>query len=125
MEEIKLVIKRALFVSVGILVFGLATNTKEIYLGMFLGSLVSIIGFYLLIKDTKMIVNFRDGRKLTAMISYIKRYALYGIYLGIMGKYFNLPMIICAGIGLLNIKINIQFLALTEKYKKFRDKHLD
>lgn len=124
MEEIKKIIKRAIITSVCILVYGVASGVHEIYIGMFTGAIISVIGFYLLCKDIQNTIILQDGSRKRAMLSYLKRYALYGIYLGIMGEYFGLSMIICSALGLLNIRINIQVMALSDKILKFRDKTL-
>lgn len=41
-----------------------------------------------------------------------------------MAKFFGLSMIICSGLGLLNVKANILLMALSDKVIKIRDKNL-
>lgn len=124
MEQIKLLFKRAFITAVLILLYGIITATKEIYIGMFLGSLVSILALYMIYQDVNTIVVTRDSSKKRAMFGYLKRYILYSVFFGIMGKIGGLSMILGSAIGLLNVKGNIYLLVLSDKFKKFRDNHL-
>ena len=105
-KDLKLIIKKSFITSILILLYGLIVREKSVYIAMFLGSLVSIFAFYLIIKDTEYIVHSGRGSYQTAIIGYIKRYALYGIFLFVMIKidisYFALGIL-----GLLNTKFNI------------------
>lgn len=124
MEQIKLLFKRAFITAVLILLYGIITATKEIYIGMFLGALVSILALYMIYQDVNTIVVTRDSSKKRAMFGYLKRYILYSVFFGIMGKIGGLSMILGSAIGLLNVKGNIYLLVLSDKFKKFRDNHL-
>lgn len=124
MEQIKLLFKRAFITAVLILLYGVITATKEIYIGMFLGALVSILALYMIYQDVNTIVVTRDSSKKRAMFGYLKRYILYSVFFGIMGKIGGLSMILGSAIGLLNVKGNIYLLVLSDKFKKFRDNHL-
>ena len=104
MDKIKSLFKRTGITALIILIYGIIIGSKEVYFGMFSGALVSILGLYLLCLDV--------------------RYALYGVYLGVMAKFFGLSMIICSGLGLLNVKANILLMALSDKVIKIRDKNL-
>jgi hypothetical protein len=73
---------------------------------MFSGSLVSIAAFYLIIKDTEYVVRSGRGSYQTAILNYIKRYALYGIFLFIMIK-IDISFFALSILGLLNTKFNI------------------
>ena len=97
---------------------------REIYFGMFSGALISILGLYLLCLDVKKIVVTQQGSYKRGILGYIQRYALYGVYLGVMAKFFGLSMIICSGLGLLSVKVNILLMALSDKIIKVRDKNL-
>lgn len=111
-------------VAVVILILGIIFRSPQLYIGMFTGSILSIFLFYLLCMEIKKIVALRETGRVRVMGGYLFRYGICGIYLGIMGKFFGADMIICSAIGLLNTKFNIQFKALSDKYIKFRDKHL-
>ena len=107
-----------------ILIYGIIIGSKEVYFGMFSGALVSILGLYLLCLDVKKIVATQQGSYKRGILGYLQRYALYGVYLGVMAKFFGLSMIICSGLGLLNVKANILLMALSDKVIKIRDKNL-
>lgn len=101
-----------------ILVYGLIIGSKEVYLGMFSGAVVSILGLYLICLDVKKIVTTQQGSYKRGILGYLQRYTLYGIYLGVIAKFFGLSMIICSGLGLLNVKANILLMALSDKVFK-------
>lgn len=124
MEQIKLLFKRAFLTAIIILIYGLLVQGKEIYIGMFSGALVSILALYMIYQDVNTIVVTKNSSKKRAMLGYLKRYILYSVFLGIMGKIGGLSMILGSAIGLLNVKGNIYLLVLSDKFKKFRDKHL-
>lgn len=124
MEQIKLLFKRAFITAILILVYGIVVQGKEIYIGMFLGALVSILALYMIYQDVNTIVVTRDSSKKRAMLGYLKRYTLYGIFLAVMGRFGGLPMILGSAIGLLNVKGNIYLLVFSDKLKKIRDNHL-
>lgn len=105
-KELKLIIKKSLITSLIILLYGLIVREKAVYVAMFSGSLVSIAAFYLIIKDTEYIVHSGRGSYKTAVIGYIKRYALYGIFLFIMIK-IDISFFALSILGLLNTKFNI------------------
>ena len=91
---------------------------------MFGGSIVSIIGLYLLCIDIKKIVESGQAGYGRSIMGYLQRYTLYGVYMGIMAKFFGMPMLICSALGLLSIKGNILLMALSDKVLKLREKHL-
>lgn len=124
MEQIKLLFKRAFLTAIIILIYGFLVQGKEIYIGMFSGALVSILALYMIYQDVNTIVVTKNSSKKRAMLGYLKRYILYSVFLGIMGKIGGLSMILGSAIGLLNVKGNIYLLVLSDKFKKFRDKHL-
>lgn len=124
MEDIKRLFKRAGITALIILIYGVLVQSKEVYLGMFTGALVSILSLYLLCIDVKKIIATKDASKKRAILGYLQRYVLYIVYLGVIAKFFGLSMVICSGLGLLNVKFNIQLMALSDRVLKFRDKHL-
>ncbi|MGY0395516.1 MULTISPECIES: ATP synthase subunit I [unclassified Fusobacterium] len=124
MDKVKILFKRTWITALAILVYGVIVGSKEVYLGMFSGAVVSILGLYLLCLDVKKIVATQQGSYKRGILGYLQRYLIYGIYLGVMGKFFGLSMIICSGLGLLNVKGNILLMALSDKVLKIRDKNL-
>lgn len=124
MDKIKVLFKRTGITALVILVYGIIIGSKEVYLGMFSGALMSIFGLYLLCIDVKKIVMTQQGSYKRGILGYLQRYAIYCIYLGVMAKFFGLSMIICSGLGLLNVKFNILLMALSDKVLKIRDKNL-
>lgn len=124
MEDIKRLFKRAGISAVAILIYGILVQSKEVYIGMFSGALVSILALYLLAIDVKRIVATKDTSKKKAFLGYLQRYFLYGVYLGVIAYVWGLSMIICSGLGLLNVKFNILLMTLSDKFSRFRDKHL-
>lgn len=124
MEDIKRVFKRSGITVLIILIYGIIVQSKEVYLGMASGALVSIFALYLLCIDVKNIVATQNGSHKRAILGYLKRYILYAVYLGVMAKYFGLSMVLCSGIGLLNTRINITLMTLSDKFLKIRDKDL-
>lgn len=124
MEEVKKVFKHSIITAIAILVYGVVFQVKEIYIGMFTGSVISLLAFYLICIDVKKIVAGREGSYKRGILGYLQRYALYVIYLGVIAKFFGLSMIISSGLGLLNVKGNILLIALSDKILKIRDKYL-
>lgn len=122
MEDIKIIFKHAWFCSFAVLVYGLCIWNVYVLVGTFSGSLISILGFYSLCQDVKTQVYERDDSRRRAFLRYLKRYIFYGIYLGILGNYFGLEMILSAGVGLLNIKLNVLALPIFKKLKSYSRK---
>lgn len=123
MELIKRLMKRGIITSIIILIYGIITLNKYIYIGMFLGSVVSLLGFYIICQDVKASIVSTSPSK-TAIVSYLKRYVLYGILLGVLTKYYGFPMLVSSVMGLFNIKINIYILTIINKMEKFKSKHI-
>ena len=123
MEEIKKIFRNSILTSLLILIIGVIFNEPLIYIGFFLGSLIALLGFYLMCIESKKIIYSASPKKV-AMIGYYKRYAIYAVSLGIIAKYFGLPMLICSVAGLMNIKVNIFICTIFENIVTFRNKHL-
>lgn len=123
MEQLKKIIKNAFITSLVVLVYGILTKSELLYIGVFLGCLVSVLGFYMTIIDAQNSIYSKSPMK-SSVIGYLKRYMVYGIFLTIATKYYGLPMLISSAIGLLNIKFNIWIITLSENIKKFKEKHL-
>lgn len=123
MDEIKNLIKRGSITSVVILVYGLIIKEKIVYMGMFIGSLLSILSFYMICMDVKSIAA-KGGSYKAGIISYLKRYVIYGLALGIATYFFGIGMMLSTAIGLLNIKFNIYLMVLYKNFIKFKSKYL-
>lgn len=123
MNDIKRIFKRGFITSGIILVYGLVTMNKLVYTGMFMGSLLSVLGFYMICTDVKSSVMSNSPFKV-GVVGYLKRYTLYGIFLGVLIKFFGLPMFVSGVLGLFNIKMNISLMILFDNIKKFKSKHL-
>nr|WP_307775180.1 ATP synthase subunit I [uncultured Cetobacterium sp.] len=124
MDELKKIIKRGIVISVVILVFGIITSNKYIYIGMFLGSALSVVGFYMICLDAKASLSSNSPFKV-GVIGYLKRYFMYGVLLAILTKYYGFPMLVSGVIGLLSVKINILVSTLFNNIKKFKSKYLN
>lgn len=124
MEQIKKIFKRAGVAALIILIYGLIIKNEYVYLGMFSGSVMSIVMFYIICLDIKSIAASESVSRKRGFIGYAKRYLIYGVYLGAMAKFFGLPMLISSAIGLLNVKIIILLMTLSENILKLRNKFL-
>lgn len=124
MEQIKKIFKRAGVAAVIILIYGIIIKNEYVYLGMFSGSIMSIVMFYMICIDVKSIAASESVSRKRGFAGYAKRYVVYGVYLAVMAKFFGLPMLISSAIGLLNVKIIIILMTLSENILKFRDKFL-
>lgn len=124
MEDIKNVIRRGFITSGIILIYGLLIREKMVCIGMFGGSLISILTFYMLCIDVKSTVAKGGGSYKAGMISYIKRYVIYGVSLGASAYFFGIGMLLSTAIGLLNIKFNILIMVLYKNLKGFKKKYL-
>lgn len=123
MEEVKKIFKNSILTSLLILILGLIFNERLLYIGVFSGSVIAILGFYLMCAESKKII-YSDSPKKIAIIGYFKRYTIYAVSLGIIAKYLGLPMLICSVAGLMNIKVNIFICIIFENISRFRKKHL-
>lgn len=125
MNRLRIIFKRAIITTIIILCYGLVVQKKEVIIGMFSGALISVVSLYMLSIDVKNIVMSGEGTYRRGVIGYFKRYLLYFLYLMVMGflggknKDTALSMLICSGLGLLNVKINILFMALSDKFIKY------
>lgn len=123
MELLKIIIKRGFITSAVIFLYGLLIRSDLVYIGMFGGSLLSILGFYMMSLDAKTSLYSSSPFKV-AVVGYLKRYVIYGAYLAVMAKFFGLPMIIASAIGLLSIKFNILLYMGVKNLKSLKSKYL-
>ena len=123
MEEVKKIIKNSTITSLVILIYGVLIRSSEVYIGMFGGSLVSILCFYMIYIDVKTSIikgaNFKSG-----VLGYLKRYAIYLLVLAGASHFFDLAMMLGTAIGLLNVKFNILLVVLYKNLLKWKDKYL-
>lgn len=124
MEQIKSIFKRAGIAATIILIYGIIIKNEYVYIGMFSGSVMSIIMFYMICMDIKSIAASESVSRKRGFIGYAKRYLVYGVYLGAMTKFFGLPMLLSSAIGLLNVKVIILLMTLSENIGRLRDKFL-
>lgn len=124
MEEIKKIFRGSFLTSGMILIYGMITRNEIVYIGFFLGSLMSMLNLYLMLVDMKRIVISQNGKKV-AILGYLKRYFLYGLLLLIMVKLGRLPMLLGGAVGLLNVRANIYRLTLISNLKKWKVKNLE
>ncbi|MDX8336321.1 ATP synthase subunit I [Candidatus Cetobacterium colombiensis] len=123
MDELKKIIKRGIITSIVILIYGVLSANKYIYIGMFIGAILSVVGFYMICLDAKASLASNSPFKV-GVTGYIKRYFIYGIFLAVATKFYGFPMLVSGVMGLLNIKINITFITLFNNIKKFKSKYL-
>lgn len=124
MEDIKNVIRRSFITSGLIIIYGLILREKIICIGMFGGSLLSILTFYMLCLDVKATVVKGGGSYKAGMLSYIKRYVIYGAAMGAAAYFFGIGMLLSTAIGLLNVKFNILIMVLYKNIQSFKKKYL-
>lgn len=105
-KELKNIIKTALILSCIMAFFGLALKNIIIYIGLMLGSVISILNFLLLQNDVKKVV--RSGKKAVgyAVSGYFKRYFIMIALIGGFGYFFG-EAVIAVVPGLFIIKVSI------------------
>ena len=123
MEEIKKIMRNSFITSAIIIIYGLIIKEKMVYIGMFGGAIISILTFYMICIDVKSIA-VRGGSYKAGIISYLKRYFIYGIALGTSAYFFGTGMMLSTAIGLLNVKFNIYLMVLYKNFIKFKRKYL-
>lgn len=123
MDELKKIIKRGTITALVVLVYGVLSRNEYVYIGMFTGAILSVVGFYMICLDAKASLASNSPFKV-GVIGYLKRYFLYGIFLAVATKFYGFPMLVSGVIGLLNIKINILAITLFNNIKKFKSKYL-
>lgn len=117
MNQIKKIFKRGIITSFIVLIYGIFTRNSVVYIGMFVGALISVLTFYMMYEAAQNLTFSKNIRKST-YLNYGKRYALYLITLLIMGYFGKIQFIIATAIGLFNIRINIFLLIFEEKIFK-------
>lgn len=120
-QEIKKVLKNAAITSIIVLIYGILIRSDIIYIGMFGGCIISWIGFYSICLEAEAAVRNDNPFRATAT-GYLKRYLIYGIYLGVLIKFWGIPTFLGGAIGLLNIKFNISLMAVLTVIKKIQSR---
>ncbi len=122
MDDIKKIFKISTITSGVILLYGGLVRSNLIYIGMFIGSLLSILSLYLICLDANSSIRSSSPMK-ASVIGYLRRYVMYGVFLGIMVKFYGVPMLISSAIGLLNIKFSIFFMVISGNILKVKKKY--
>lgn len=122
MEQVKKIIKRGLKTSIVILIYGFFIKNSAVYIGMFIGSLVSVLTFYMLYIDATNII-FSTNLKKQAFVNYGKRYFLCLLTFLIMGYVGKLEYIAATAVGIFNIRFNIFIFVLQNKILKQNNKY--
>ncbi|BDU50008.1 ATP synthase subunit I [Haliovirga abyssi] len=107
-KVLKNVIKKAVVVTLVLIIYGLIIKEPSIYFGMASGCIISILNFYLLINDTKKYIAISNKVQRIAFAGYLKRYAISGILLFIMIK-IGIDYFFGAVLGILLVKFIILF----------------
>lgn len=119
MEDIKKLFRNLVITAIIYFIYGILINNKYVLLGTVSGVIIAIFNLYLLSMDIKTITYIADKNyaKKIALTGYIKRYAIYIIYLGSLIYFLGFRYFICGVIGLLSLKINIFLLIFFKKIK--------
>jgi|GEM_PF-505817 len=120
-QEIKKVLKNSIITTIIVLIYGILVRSPIIYIGMFGGCVISWIGFYSICLEAEAAVRNDNPFRVT-VTGYLKRYLIYGIYLGVLIKFMGIPTFLGGAIGLLNIKFNIALMAISTVIKKIQSR---
>nr|AAM94906.1 i-protein [Ilyobacter tartaricus] len=104
-QEIKKILKNSMITSIIVFIYGLVVRSPAVYLGMFGGCIISWLGFYSICLEAEAAVKIPSFQR--TVTGYLKRYLIYGIYLGILIKFWGIAAFLGGALGLLNIKFNI------------------
>jgi len=120
-SDIKKILKKSIITSLIVFIYGILIRSNVIYIGMFIGSVISVGAFYNMYMEAEAAVRSTNAFKIT-LGGYMKRYVVYGVFLGILMKYLGTPVCIGGAIGLLNVKANIAFMTATMFFRKLVNK---
>lgn len=118
-QEIKKVLKNSMITSIIVFIYGLVVRSPVVYLGMFGGCIISWLGFYSICLEAEAAVKNNNPFRVT-VTGYLKRYLIYGIYLGILIKFWGIAAFLGGALGLLNIKFNIFLMTFTLVIQKIK-----
>jgi len=120
-KDIKKILKKSIITSLIVFIYGILVSSEVVYIGMFIGSIISTMGFYSIYMEAEAAVRSDSAFKIT-LTGYVKRYLVYGVFLGVLLKFFGTSMCIGGAIGLLNIKANIAIETATMFFRKLVNK---
>lgn len=122
MDDIKKLFKRMIITTIIFLVFGIITKNLHIIIGFVSGCIISILSLYILSVDVKAIAYSKEVKiaKRMAILSYLKRYVLYMVYLASILYFFDFKYFFSGVIGLFIVRFNIYLIVLEEKIKKLK-----
>ena len=120
MGDLKVLIRRSIITSIIILIYGLVIREKVVYIGAFLGSLISILSLYMIKWDVEAVLNTGTPVRVS-MVGYVKRYLIYGIFLVAL-MYFGHNLFFGGVLGLLNVKFNLLLNTVIQYINKLKVK---
>jgi len=120
-SDIKKILKNSIISSLIVFLYGILIRSDVVYIGVFVGSLISVMCFYSIYMDAEAAVRSNNAFRIT-LTGYMKRYAVYGVFLGVLLKFFGTSMCVGGAMGLLNVKANIAFTTLATFFKKLVNK---
>lgn len=118
--DLKLVIRRSVKTSIAILIYGLIIREKAVYIGAFLGSVISILSIYMIKLDVEAVLNSKNPIRVSVG-GYLKRYLLYGLFLAAL-IYFGHDLFFGGVLGLLNVKFNLLLNEGVKYFNKLKSK---
>lgn len=120
-KDIKKILKKSIITSLIVFVYGILVRSDIVYIGMFAGSLISVMCLYSIYMEAEAAIRSESAFKIT-LTGYVKRYLVYGVFLGVLLKFFGTSMCIGGAIGLLNVKANIAIETATMFFRKLVNK---
>ena len=120
-NDIKKILKNSIISSLIVFLYGILVRSAIVYIGMFVGSLISIMCFYSIYMEAEAAIRSDNAFRIT-LTGYVKRYVIYGVFLGVLLKFFGTSMCVGGAMGLLNVKANIALTTVTTFFKKLVNK---
>ncbi len=120
-SDIKKILKNSIISSLIVFLYGILVRSAVVYIGVFVGSLISAMCFYSIYMEAEAAVRSDNPFRIT-LTGYMKRYIIYGVFLGVLLKFFGTPMGVGGAMGLLNVKANIALMTLATFFKKLVNK---
>ena len=120
-SDIKKILKNSIITSLIVFVYGILVRSEVVYIGMFIGSLISVLCFYGIYLEAETAVRSDNPFRIT-VTGYMKRYLVYGVFLGVLMKFFGTPVFVGGVLGLLNVKANIALTMAAMFFKKLINK---
>ena len=120
-SDIKKILKNSIITSLIVFVYGILVRSDVVYIGVFIGSVISVVCFYSIYMEAEAAVRSTNAFRIT-LTGYMKRYLVYGVFLGVLLKFFGTSMGVGGAMGLLNVKANIALTTVTMFLKKLVNK---